>query len=96
MSVTDSSRKVVFARIGERLRVAGMVEIVGADRALHLDRIGRLREATHQVFPQLDIPDDLQPWTGMRPATPTGLPITGRMPGDRRTCGCRRAMGRWG
>ncbi|KAB0586680.1 D-amino acid dehydrogenase [Comamonas kerstersii] len=81
VSVTDSSRKVVFARIGERLRVAGMVEIVGADRALHLDRIERLREATHQVFPQLDIPDDLQPWTGMRPATPTGLPITGRMPG---------------
>ncbi len=81
VSVTDSSRKVVFARIGSRLRVAGMGEIVGADQSLLYERVERLRQATRQVFPQLDMPADLQPWTGMRPATPTGLPITGRWRG---------------
>lgn len=81
VSVTESSRKVVFARIGARLRVAGMLDIVGADQRLLYGRVERLRQVTRQVFPQLDLPADLQPWTGMRPATPTGLPITGRWPG---------------
>ena len=80
VSITDTRRKVVFARVGERLRVAGMVELVGADTTLQHDRIERLRQATQQVFPDLPLPADLHPWTGMRPATPTGLPITGRLP----------------
>lgn len=78
VSVTDTTRKVVFARIGERLRVAGMVEIVGADTTLHTNRIASLQQSTREVFPQLNQAADVQPWTGMRPATPTGLPITGR------------------
>ena len=83
VSVTDTTRKVVFARIGERLRVAGMVEIVGADTAVNPARIASLRQSTHEVFPGLPLPDGplLHPWSGMRPATPTGLPITGRLPG---------------
>src|SRR5690606_20909813 len=81
VSVTDTTRKVVFARIGERLRVAGMVEIVGADTKLHTDRIASLQQSTREVFPQLNQAADVQPWTGMRPATPTGLPITGRQRG---------------
>lgn len=81
ISVTDTTRKVVFARIGERLRVAGMVEIVGADTALHADRIASLQQSTREVFPHLHQPVNVEPWTGMRPATPTGLPITGRQRG---------------
>lgn len=81
VSVTDTTRKVVFARIGERLRVAGMVEIVGRDTTLHTDRIASLQQSTREVFPQLEHTGDIAPWTGMRPATPTGLPITGRQRG---------------
>jgi len=81
ISVTDTTRKVVFARIGERLRVAGMVEIVGADTVLHADRIASLQQSTREVFPHLLQPINVEPWTGMRPATPTGLPITGRQRG---------------
>jgi D-amino-acid dehydrogenase len=81
VSVTDTSRKVVFARIGERLRVAGMVEIVGRNNALDMAQIASLQQSTREVFPHLQHRADIQPWTGMRPATPTGLPITGRQPG---------------
>lgn len=84
VSVTDTRRKVVFARIGDRLRVAGMVEIVGADRRLHSDRIHSLQASTQAVLPGFTQPAQVQPWTGMRPATPTGLPITGRAPGGPR------------
>lgn len=84
VSVTDTRRKVVFARIGDRLRVAGMVEIVGADPRLHSDRIRSLQQSTQAVLPGFAQPTEAQPWTGMRPATPTGLPITGRAPGGPR------------
>lgn len=79
VSVTDTARKVVFARIGSRLRVAGMAEIVGHDTRIPASRIATLVQATQAVFPDCSRFDTLQPWTGMRPATPTGLPILGRL-----------------
>jgi D-amino-acid dehydrogenase len=84
VSVTDSARKVVFARIGARLRVAGMAELVGHDAGIPPGRIETLVDATRAVFPQLERYDELHPWTGMRPATPTGLPIIGHRPGTAR------------
>ena len=81
VSVTDSARKVVFARIGSRLRVAGMAELVGHDASIPATRIETLAAATHAVFPSAGRLDELHPWTGMRPATPTGVPIIGRVAG---------------
>ena len=78
VSVTDAARKVVFARIGQRLRVAGMAELVGHDSRIAQRRIQQLRDATSAVFPGLAQSGDVRPWTGMRPATPTGLPMVGR------------------
>jgi D-amino-acid dehydrogenase len=81
VSVTDASRKVVFARIGKRLRVAGMVELVGEDTHLDPARIAALQAATRAVFPRLATPTTPSPWCGLRPATPTGLPLIGRCAG---------------
>ncbi|MES2840987.1 MAG: D-amino acid dehydrogenase [Pseudomonadota bacterium] len=82
VNVTDVSRKVVFARIGERLRVAGMAELVGHDRSIDPARIQSLLASVRDVFPQLEAPAELNPWTGLRPATPTGLPVLGRLRGS--------------
>lgn len=79
VNVTDSARKVVFARIGSRLRVAGMAELVGHDASIPATRIETLAEATRAVFPRAGRLESLHPWTGMRPATPTGVPIIGRL-----------------
>ncbi|MDR6859225.1 D-amino acid dehydrogenase [Variovorax guangxiensis] len=79
VSVTDSARKVVFARIGSRLRVAGMAELVGHDASIPATRIETLAAATRAVFPQASRLEALHPWTGMRPATPTGVPVIGRL-----------------
>jgi D-amino-acid dehydrogenase len=81
VNVTDSARKVVFARIGSRLRVAGMAELVGHDASIPATRIETLAEATRTVFPKASRMESLHPWTGMRPATPTGLPIVGTLAG---------------
>ncbi|MGE0098821.1 MAG: D-amino acid dehydrogenase [Hydrogenophaga sp.] len=82
VNVTDAARKVVFARIGDRLRVAGMAELVGHDRAIPAQRIASLVASTREVFPQAGNFEDVQPWAGLRPATPTGLPVLGRLPGS--------------
>ncbi|WP_199226730.1 D-amino acid dehydrogenase [Acidovorax sp. HMWF029] len=77
VNVTDAARKVVFARIGQRLRVAGMAELVGHDARIPPARIESLCHATRTLFPGCCQFEELRPWTGMRPATPTGLPMVG-------------------
>jgi D-amino-acid dehydrogenase len=37
-----------------------------------------LQQATQALFPDCSRYTDIQPWAGMRPATPTGLPLIGR------------------
>ena len=80
VNVTDAARKVVFARIGQRLRVAGMAELVGHNDHIPPARIQTLREATSALFPGCSDFGELHAWTGMRPATPTGVPLVGRHP----------------
>ncbi len=83
VSITDSARKIVFARLGQRLRAAGMVELVGQDDSVQSRQIQILQQATQALFPDCSRYTDLQPWAGMRPATPTGLPIMGHQGGPR-------------
>lgn len=78
VNVTDAARKVVFARIGQRLRVAGMAELVGHDSRIPPARIQSLRDAAEALFPNCTAGSALHPWSGMRPATPTGVPLVGR------------------
>ncbi len=81
VNVTDSARKTVFARLGNRLRVAGMAELVGHDSRIPEGRIDTLVAATRALFPRCSDFVERAPWTGMRPATPTGVPIIGRVDG---------------
>ena len=78
VSVTDSARKVVFARIGSRLRVAGMAELGGYDRNVVPKRIESLKASTQALFPHCSSFVGLRPWAGLRPATPTALPLIGK------------------
>ncbi len=81
VNVTDAARKVVFARLGSRLRVAGMAELVGENMHIPADRIASLEASAQALFPDARRSDELRPWAGLRPATPTGLPVLGRLRG---------------
>jgi D-amino-acid dehydrogenase len=81
VNVTDAARKVVFARIGTRLRVAGMAELTGYDLRIPGERISSLVRSARALFPQASRYEELRPWSGLRPATPTGLPVLGRLHG---------------
>lgn len=77
VSITDSARKIVYARLGSRLRVAGMAELVGMDRRVEPRRVEHLLRNAQALFGPFGDFDAVAPWIGFRPATPTGLPIVG-------------------
>ena len=80
ISVTDSARKVVFARIGSRLRVAGMAELAGYSTHVVSKQIESIKASTEAIFPGCSTFTELNPWAGLRPATPTALPLIGKRP----------------
>lgn len=83
VSITDIAKKIVYARLGDRLRVAGRVEILGLNDHIPQRAIEELKTGVSELFPQsAQFTDDsaIEPWTGFRPATPTGLPIIGKSP----------------
>ena len=77
VSITDYDRKIVYARIGEQLRIAAMVDIVGFDPSLDPKRLAQMRQLAASTFPDAGNYDDAIEWAGMRPATPSGVPILG-------------------
>jgi len=81
ISVTDSAYKVVYALLGNELRIAGMADIAGYNTTLDPVRVGLLVKQAMSVFPDAgDYSADLRPWCGLRPATPRGTPILGTSP----------------
>jgi D-amino-acid dehydrogenase len=77
VSVTDAARKVVFARLGDRLRIAGMAELVGEDLSIPTAKSASLVAAARAVFGDCGDMAQSEAWAGLRPATPTGLPVIG-------------------
>ena len=77
-SITDTARKVVFCRIGDRLRIAGLADIGAKNGKFDRTRYEVLARTAEAIFPQAgDYSHDLEAWTGMRPMTPNSQPLTG-------------------
>ncbi|MBC7708595.1 MAG: D-amino acid dehydrogenase [Rhizobacter sp.] len=77
-SITDDEMKIVFTTIGDRLRIAGTAELNGFDTTLNPVRCAALTNRAKHHFPDLCDWQAVQYWTGLRPATPSNLPIIGQ------------------
>lgn len=77
VSLTDDGRKLVFSRLGERLRVAGTAEFAGYDTSLNDVRCQALLKRTAELFPTVGRPANVEFWAGLRPATPSNVPLIG-------------------
>ncbi|AIL32612.1 D-amino acid dehydrogenase [Basilea psittacipulmonis] len=77
LSITDYERKVVYTRLGHKLRVAGIGDRVGMDRRIDPERIRTMIKEAKDLFP-IGNYDQAQQWAGLRPSTPTGKPIIDR------------------
>jgi len=80
ISVTDYKRKVVYARLGGELRVAGMADLSGTRAVIDSERVDQLVSEVKTAFPKATDFRKLGPWCGMRPATPRGVPVIGKTP----------------
>ncbi|TAG77205.1 MAG: FAD-dependent oxidoreductase [Burkholderiales bacterium] len=78
VSITDSAKKIVYARLGNRLRIAGMAELVGHDSSIEQARVDQLSKSALDLFGEFGNFKEISPWVGFRPATPSGVPIFGR------------------
>src|SRR5690606_28731567 len=77
MSLTDIENKVVMSRLGDRLRVAGTAEINGYERGLNEARCAMLTTLTESLLPGVIDADQVSYWAGLRPATPSNVPMIG-------------------
>jgi D-amino-acid dehydrogenase len=77
-SVTDLGRKTVFAPLGGHLRVAAMAEVGATGLDVPPDRVRTMADAVAHTYPGLCELDAPVVWAGLRPATPTSVPIVSR------------------
>jgi D-amino-acid dehydrogenase len=77
VSLTDEAHKIVISRLGERLRAAGTAELTGYDTSINAVRCTAILHRIRQLFPQLGAMGTVQNWAGLRPATPSNVPVIG-------------------
>ena len=78
VSLTDEAMKIVFSRIGNRMRIAGTAELDGYSTNLSIIRTEALVKRARELFPNAADYDNPIYWTGLRPATPSNCPLIGR------------------
>lgn len=75
--------RVAVTPMGEKLRIAGTMEICGNDLSVNERRVRGIIKAACRVFPALR-PEDFEGvkrWAGLRPCSPDGLPYIGEVDG---------------
>lgn len=78
VSVMDEHSKVMISRLGNRIRAAGMAELIGDDLSLKPDRKDLLIRTVRGLFPNGIDYEHASFWAGLRPMTPDGPPILGQ------------------
>jgi D-amino-acid dehydrogenase len=78
VSLTDESHKLVISRFGARLRCAGTAELAGYDTSINARRCEAIVARLRTLFPVLAGAGKAQFWAGLRPATPSNVPLIGR------------------
>jgi D-amino-acid dehydrogenase len=78
VSLTDEMHKLVFARLGNRLRIAGTAEIGSNDTQINEVRCEAVVRRTLELFPGIARPEKAEFWAGLRPSTPSNVPYIGK------------------
>jgi D-amino-acid dehydrogenase len=77
VSLTDEAAKIVISRLGNRLRAAGTAELTGYDTSINAGRCDAILRRIRTLFPRIE-PGKVETWAGLRPATPSNVPVIGR------------------
>ncbi|HEX8535227.1 MAG TPA: FAD-dependent oxidoreductase [Allosphingosinicella sp.] len=76
ISITDARRKVVFCRLGERMRIAGLADLGSRSTDIDAVRLKSLIDSARASLPGAVEFDRVESsWAGLRPMTPSSLPV---------------------
>jgi D-amino-acid dehydrogenase len=79
VSITDTARKVVFCRLSGQMRVAGLAELGARDASVDPERLATLVACAQAALPAAAAYASLSSqWAGLRPMSPSSLPIIAR------------------
>lgn len=95
ISLTDTQRKLVFCRLGDRIRVAGLADLNDWNTAPDPTRMAQLVAQARASLPEAaDYNQIHSRWAGLRPVTPWSSPII-RDLGDGLGCNIGHGMLGW-
>lgn len=80
ISLTDGTYKIVYSRLGDRLRIAGTAEFAGHNDKVREKRIKPILKGARGLLPKVDWDAPMERWACLRPSTPDGPPIIGKTP----------------
>lgn len=78
----DEDKLIAYSRLGNRLRLACTAEFAGHDRTHRPADFTRPLAFAHEVFPEHIKGGEIEYWAGLRPMTPSSVPILGPVPGS--------------
>ena len=76
--ITDENGKVAMSRLGGFLRLAGTAELNGYDVSINEARCAGILNRVKKLFPYGMDYDNARKWAGLRPMTPSSVPLIGR------------------
>lgn len=77
VSLIQDELKLVYSRLGNRLRVAGMGEIAGYNLNVDEVRSKSILKSALALFPDCSKQEMAEFWSGLRPQTPDSVPVLG-------------------
>ena len=77
VSLIDEEYKMVYSRLGNRLRAAGTAELAGWDLTMSPLRSRKVVERARELFPEAADYGKAELWAGLRPVTPDSVPVLG-------------------
>ncbi len=75
--ITDESGKIGMTRLGNRLRMAGTAEVSGYDTSVNEARCAAIADRVRRILPNSVDFNNVKKWAGLRPATPSNVPLIG-------------------
>ena len=79
-SLTLEDARVAVTPLNGLVRLAGTMEFGGFDESVNAVRVDAIRRAAAEAFTNWGDPSgEKTPWAGLRPMTPDGLPIIGKL-----------------
>jgi D-amino-acid dehydrogenase len=72
--------RVAVTPMGHSLRFGGTMELTGINDTIRPERVEQIKSAAQMFFPEFPMEafDGVEPWSGLRPVSPDGLPFIGR------------------